>query len=287
MSCSLKNAKGGKIMVRNENRSVSIEILLISIVVLFLFILSSQGDINEINNINSEESTSDRYRLVYKSPDINAHQGVAVSENNFYLFHTDFIKKTDKNWGDELINKNALAEVGDQINHLGDGDYHNGKLYVPVEYWDNHDNFRSQHIAIWNATDLSYIGKHDISAQGHEVAGITVDDKYVYVVSFYDGTAIWKYDISDFSYVDRIPLNKNIENIQGITMGSDCFYISQENYLYKISLAGKIIEKIPTRVNQGIDIHQNFLYCLDDEGGRNILQSIIRKGEYIYTYQLS
>ena len=63
-------------MVRNENRSVSIEILLISIVVLFLFILSSQGSMNEISSINSEENVNDRYRLIHKSPDINVHQGI-------------------------------------------------------------------------------------------------------------------------------------------------------------------------------------------------------------------
>lgn len=265
-------------MTRNENRSATIEVILISGIIIFLLILSSYGSMNEISNIDNSDETK-KYGLVRvdKSPDIKAHQGITTDGETFYLFHTDFIKKVDGNWNEIDINKKVLSEIGGGMNHLGDGDYHNGKLYVPVEYWDNHDNFRSQHIAIWDATDLSYVGKHDISVQGHEVAGITVDDEYIYVVSFYDGTTIWRYDLSDFSYASLIPLSENIENIQGITKSDDHFYISRENYLYKVSLAGIIVEKIPAQVNEGIDFSQEFLYCLNDEG----------KKEYIYTYKKS
>ncbi|MCK5475085.1 MAG: hypothetical protein KAI71_00700 [Candidatus Pacebacteria bacterium] len=168
-------------MVRNE--SVLIEMIFLAEIVIFLLILSPQIGVSEENNIDPDVG---QYELVQQSPDINAHQGITTDETYFYLFHTDFIKKVDKNWNEIDINRNVFSEIGGGINHLGDGDYHNGKLYIPVEYWDNHNNFRSQHIAIWDASDLSYIGKYDISAQGHEVAGVTVSNDQVFVVSFYD-----------------------------------------------------------------------------------------------------
>ena len=260
-------------MVRSENRSAVIEILLISGIIIFLLMLSSQGSMNEINNI--DDTSNEELVRVAKSPDVKAHQGITTDGEAFYLFHTNFIKKTDGDWNKVDINKNVLSEIGGGMNHLGDGDYHNGKLYVPVEYWDNHDNFRFQHIAIWDAVDLSYIGKHDISAQGHEVAGVVVDDDQVFVVSHYNGSAIWKYDLPDFTYAGYIPLNEDIKSIQGITKSNDCFYISQEDHIYKITLTGTIIEKIPVKVNQGMDFSQELLYCLNDEGRK----------EYVYTYK--
>ena len=263
-------------MARNEDRSALTEIILISGIALFLFILSSQGNMNEIG-INSDENINCELTQVAKSPDIKAHQGITTDGTYFYLFHTDFIKKTDGNWDKIDTNKNVLSEIGGEINHLGDGDYYDGKLYVPVEYWDNHDNFRFQHIAIWDATDLSYIGKHDISAQGHEIAGVVVDNNQVFVVSYYDGNKIWKYDLPDFTYTGHIPLSENIKNIQGITKKNDYFYISQESFLYKVSSTGTVMEKIPAEVNEGIDFSQEFLYCLNDEGRK----------EYIYTYKKS
>ena len=268
-------------MIKNE--SVSTEMILAAGIVLFLIVLSSQGSMNEINNIStpsiSSVASSGLYELIQmnKSPDIKVHQGITTDGTYFYLFHTNHILKADKDWNEIDINRNVLSEVGGEINHLGDGSYHNNKIYVPVEYWDNRDNFNLQHIAIWNATDLSYVGKHDISAQGHEAAGIVVDSSYIYIVSFYDGTSIWKYNLSDFTYAGFIPLSENIENIQGITKNDDYFYISKEDYLYKVSPTGTIIEKIPANVNEGIDFSQDLLYCLNDEGRR----------EHIYTYKNS
>lgn len=270
-------------MIRNKDKLVLAKIILASGIILFLLILSPQESMNRIGNIDNlnESASPDEYKYglvqVNRSPDINAHQGIATDKNYFYLFHTDSIKKTDKNWNEMDNNRDVLSEIGDKINHLGDGDYHDGKLYVPVEYWDNYDNFRLQHIAVWNASDLSYIGKHDISDQNHEVAGITVDSIYIYIVSFYNGTAIWKYNLSNFSYAGCISLSKNIKNIQGITKKDDHFYISQENCLYKVSPTGTIVKETPTKVNEGIDIYQNILYCLNDKG----------KKEYIYSYKKS
>jgi len=263
-------------MTRNENRSETVEMIITSRIIILLLILSSQVSMNEINSIDNSDETRKYWLMqVDKSPDVKAHQGVATNGETFYLFHTDFIKKVDKNWNEIDINKEVLMEIGGEINHLGDGDYHNDKLYVPVEYWDNNDNFRSQHIAIWDATDLSYIGKHDISTQGHEVAGVVVDNNQVFVVSYYDGSMIWKYNLPDFDYTGFIPLGEDIKNIQGITKSNDCFYISQEDYIYKISLTGEIIEKIPAKVNEGMDFSQELLYCLNDE----------KRKEYVYTYK--
>ena len=267
-------------MTRNENSSDTVEMIIASGIIIFLLMLSSQGSMNEINSIdNSDLDETKKYGLVRidKSPDIKAHQGVTTDGESFYLLHTDFIKKTDENWNEIDINKKVLSEIGGGMNHLGDGDYHNGKLYIPVEYWDDRDNFGSQHIAIWDASDLSYVGKYDISAQGHEVAGITVDNNYIYVVSFYDGTAIWKYDLLDFTYAGYISISENIESIQGITTDGAYFYISQEDYLYKISPTGTVMKKIPASVNEGIDFYQEILYCLNDEGRK----------EYVYTYEKS
>ncbi|MEA2098390.1 MAG: hypothetical protein U9P70_04955 [Patescibacteria group bacterium] len=251
------------------NESAVSKTALFVIVAIFL-VLSLQG---EMEKKNTDTITLIEIEI---SPNVGVHQGIATDGNYFYLFHTDFIKKTDGNWNEIDINKKVLSEIDSGMNHLGDGDYYDGKLYIPVEYWDNRDDFYSQHIAIWNATDLSYIGKYDISAQKHEVAGIVVDNNQAFVVSYYNGSAIWKYDLPDFSYAGHIPLSEDIENIQGITTDKNYLYISREDYLYKVSHTGIIIEKIPAMVNQGIDLSQEHLYCLNDRGALN---------KRVYTYK--
>src|SRR5205807_10004907 len=88
--------------------------------------------------------------------------------------------------------------------HLGDGAFCNGKLFVPAEC-DFHGN--GQYIAVYDATaaNLPLVGYRDITAQRHEVSGLTVVPRHgahgvIYISSYFaeaGGGKLWLYDYQD------------------------------------------------------------------------------------------
>lgn len=202
------------------------------------------------------------------------HQGVAFDGTYFYLFSDTWILKKDQNMNLVAINNHAGADCG--LAHLGDGAVYDGKIYVAAENYTSCEEVSGQSIAVWNASDLSYVGKHDVSAQGHECAGLCVDavaDR-IYMCSFCDGTKVWAYKLSDFSYVGAISLaTVNPIEIQGITTDGTYLYISgAAQYVWRWQMDGTfvgLVFQLPGwaagKAGEGIDIHDGLLYILYDE----------------------
>lgn len=202
------------------------------------------------------------------------HQGVAFDGTYFYLFADTWILKKDQNMNLVAINNHAGADCG--LNHLGDGAVYDGKIYVAAEDYASCASVSGQSIAIWNASDLSYVGKHDVSAQGHECAGLCIDapaDR-IYMCSFCDGTKVWAYKLSDFSYVGAINLaTVNPIEIQGITTDGTYLYISgAAQYVWRWLMDGTFVSLVfqlpgwaAGKAGEGIDIHDGLLYILYDE----------------------
>ncbi len=210
------------------------------------------------------------FNQVAQSPDLGIHQGIATDGIYYYLFHTSFIKKTDLNWNQVAINNSVNTESGS--GHVGDGSYYNGKLYVPTDNWTSCSSFNPVKISIWNASDLSFVETRDISAQGHEASSVYVDGDtgILYVSSYCDGSKIWKYSLTDLSYIGSISLSSSLVNAQGIAKNGNYFYISAGGTnVYKVALDGTVQGIIYTGINEGIDYYQGNLYGLNDAGSGN------------------
>lgn len=176
-----------------------------------------------------------------------AHQGCAYDGSYYYFIDTNYIYKRSTIDGSNIAtNSNPAPSANANCNHLGASEVYGDYLYVPVERWVSCYDFTYQYIARYNKSDLTFYDAYSVSAQGHEVSALTIDptagtNGIIYVVSFCDGSKIWKYDLSDFSYLGSITISTTITAIQGICLDpeSDGFIISKEGApLVRVKLDG-------------------------------------------------
>jgi hypothetical protein len=174
------------------------------------------------------------YREVYVSPDVKCHQGYATDGTNHYTFDNQVIYKWrgDQKWSLMMSNNAPFAGVSG-LNHFGDGDYFEGKLYLVAEFWMSCTNYASQSILIFDATSLGRLEVHNISAQHHEVAGLAIAPSegaggVIYVASYCDGSKIFKYDLRTFEYLGPLPLSRPLSNLQGVAWHGGRFYAPED-----------------------------------------------------------
>jgi hypothetical protein len=167
---------------------------------------------------------------VSTSADLGVHQGVCWDGEHYYVVDTNAIKKYDSSFTLVTSNSNPIASVSG-TDHCGDPEIINGVLYIPMEQYTNITTWSAQHVARFNASDLSFIGAVDVSAQGHEVSSCCYnpDDGYLYVSSYADGSKLWRYDPDDLSYVSSLSLSSTIAQIQGVTYWRRRFWINSDS----------------------------------------------------------
>jgi len=215
------------------------------------------------------------FTKVGESPDVDCHQGVAASPDHYYTFHTNRIDKRSKSdWSVVLQNTNPFGTVSG-VDHIGDGDYYTGKLYVPVEHWASETDWGNLHIFIYNADTLEIEQTIDISANGHEGSSITVvpEDNALYITEYKSsGGKIYKYSLSDFSFLGSITPSEDIPHMQGITHKNGLFYIASENgKLYVVKKDGTVVTSYAlvsdSINNEGVDFDTDGkLLWLQDDG---------------------
>lgn len=164
--------------------------------------------------------------------EVDVHQGVCWDGTHYYAVDTNAIKKYDSSWN--LVDTNN-DPVGDAAiagaNHCGAPEVHGGLLYIPVELYTSPTSYSAMHICRYSTTDLSFVGKWDISAQGHEASAIAYcdDDDLLYVASYANsqGDKLWKYDPADGgAYIGQLALSVTHTRKQGLTFWNGYFYYS-------------------------------------------------------------
>ncbi len=200
----------------------------------------------------------------------SASQGIATDGTFFYLISNSSIKKYDASWNLLVTNNNAGTEAG--VDHVADGCVYDGKLYCAAE---NYPAVTDMRISVWNTSDLSFVANHDISAQAVENSSLAIDvaNDLIYVSSYIDETKLWKYKLSDFSYIGTITLSQVLPTIQGITYNSGYIYAHEDvgHYIYKIDTVGNVIEVVGQTAHEaeGLDYTTSYLYALAATGGAN------------------
>lgn len=243
------------------------------------------GQMNDsTSNSNSGTISGDpfeSYSITSVSPHTGSHQGIATDGTYYYTIDTDSITKYDSSWVQSAQLLNANQSIGvNTTNHLSDGDYYNGKLYVPVEnYVHPCVSSTNNYIVTWNASDLSFDNKIDVSGMGFSSAGLVIDPNagdngIIYNISYCDGTKIWKLDLSTGAYLGAINLSQPILNSQGITMKDGYFYISDDlnDIVWKVASDGTVLNSILSYPHvasgslEGLDYNTNNLLVLIDQG---------------------
>lgn len=184
---------------------------------------------------NNLTDTQPLYKITYIPPIYTSSvQGYTFDGNNHYIIGTNRITKYDNNYNIIVDNNNAQSGILG-VDHLGDGVYLNGYLYIVAE---TYPQLTGMQIAKYDATNLKLVTTYDVSAQGHECSSIATDGTYFYISSYNDGTKIWKYSLTG-NYIGYTTISSPFtNNIQGISFYQDYFYITEQVNLYKIKSDG-------------------------------------------------
>lgn len=167
--------------------------------------------------------------VLLNATELGVHQGVAFDGTYYYLIGTNLIKKYDTSFNLITSNTDPCGDIGNGVDHIGDGVVVDGILYVPTETYSSCASFSNQRIAKFNASDLSFISSTSISAQGHEAASICyIPEDEELIVATYCDYKLYRYAISDLSYQGMITLSSSTQlDIQGITYFNGHFYANR------------------------------------------------------------
>lgn len=204
----------------------------------------------------------------------SAAQGVVFDGTNYFAIGTNWIRKRATFTGEAIAtNLTPFASVDGTVNHLGAGDVDGDYLYLPVELFTAPSTFSNQFIVRYAKSNLAYVDKFDVSAQSAEISGLCIVPTHgttgiVYVVSYLDGSKIWKYDLSDMSYIGAITLSATLGHPQGITWSPDdnAFYVS-------LNGAGTIVNQIAQVALNGT-VSDKYISGKTSSGGVNEAESV-------------
>lgn len=178
------------------------------------------------------------------STDLNSHQGVCWDGTYYYTVDTNAIYKWSSSWTLVDSNTNPIGDAAiatsPTVDHCGDPEYYDGKIYIPLECYPASGGLYNSHIVVFSAADLSFIASYDISAQAHESSSICRCDRdgKFYVTDYVAG-AVHRYN-PDFTYSGTLTLSGTIPLIQGITWWRDYFWISadDDDETYRVAFDG-------------------------------------------------
>ncbi|MGZ4816645.1 MAG: YncE family protein [Terriglobales bacterium] len=203
---------------------------------------------------------------------MDAHQGYATDGKVHFLFGSKQVEKraNDGTWSVLAANSKVFVGTGG-FDHLGDGDYYDGKLYVVAEYYKSCSEFSNPAIFVFDADTLKRLSVHKL-AENQEVSGVAVDpgSQELWVSSFCDSSQVWVYDLTTMLLKRTVPLQPSLLHIQGIALGPDAFYLSkQEGSIWRMSRTGQTEGVYSTNIpgsHEGLDYSQPHLAWLIDSG---------------------
>jgi hypothetical protein len=186
-------------------------------------------------------------------------QGITTDGTHWYFSSSNGLEITDLQYNTllkvspaippELANPSAMAPKG--LNHIGDMDYADGKLYIaldssasdpgqPHEYQFEYD---TPVFAVYNAADLTFTGQAaplNPPNREHDIASwVAVDAAkgLAYGMAYVNATQIAVYNLSDFSFNKYIPISQPIDQAQGGKVHDGWMYFSSDDAGKNISRA--------------------------------------------------
>lgn len=190
-------------------------------------------------------------------------QGIATDGNQWFFSWQYGLERADQSFTSVQRNSSftppgavtpgiPLNLLAQGLNHIGDIDYYNGKLYVSL---DSTSGYTKPHIAIFNAADLSYTGV------SYEITGSPANPKkdvaswfavdaargLGYGKEYQNGNTLNVYNLDDWSFLRTITLDTNTKSIQGAKVYGDWLYMTSDNdaqSVYRANLLTGAVEEI-------------------------------------------
>jgi len=232
---------GGLVGINNANPRYNSDVIGIN---------RTRGVINSDTEISISPTTWD---IIYTSPDLPAdlQQGYTYDGTCHYLMGTNRLTKYNSAYSIIIANNpNPLSGIPGGVDHVGDGCYLNGFLYLPLE---NNSlaptTLSAQKIGKYDAMTLNLVTTYDVSAQNPSGASLTTDGSILYMFEYYgSGNRILKYSLIG-AYLGSITIANPLPFVQGASYYNGLFYVSDQESLYTISLDGSITTFLRTAPN--------------------------------------
>jgi subtilase-type serine protease len=186
-------------------------------------------------------------RTFWEDADPARGQGVTTDGTYWYFSGTHSLEITDAAYNTILIDSNAiLSQVGladgytdVTLNHIGDIDYANGKLYISLDATQRdpitNNKYSNPVFAVYDAATLTWTGEayalnppHGI----HDIASwVAVDaaNGLAYGIAYDNATELTVYNLADFSFKEYLPLSQVVDQAQGGKILNGYMYFATDN----------------------------------------------------------
>jgi hypothetical protein len=196
-------------------------------VIVLIVVSMYTGSVAMLPKAVAQTAQNDTMQSRYQRAGISS-QGIAYDGMYRYIFETTAIRKLNDSY--VLIDSNTKAAKNVGVNHLGDGCYYNGRLYIACCNFSSCSQWDSGRIGIWGiASGLPFITFIDISDQAFDPSGIAIDAATGYAyMSSYCSNVVHKYDINNgWAHVGTIIPTPAFTSTQGIAYDNNHLYVSQ------------------------------------------------------------
>lgn len=236
-------------------------------------------------------------------------QGVAYNGNEWLFSWQHGLERTDLgfnslqrtgsvNLSTLTINTGIPAALAAQgFDHIGDIDVANGILYASLD--SEAGDYQNGHVALFNASDLSYTGKlyalNGAPSNLHDdVASWVAVDAAAglgYGKEWKDGNTINVYNLDDWSFSHTITMDASIGKIQGAKVFDGSLYLSSHNgdkSVYRMDLGTGHVEELfrLPKVDGAFNETEGIaLRALPGGGAEMLVQMIVEpNGDFAGTY---
>ena len=256
--------------------------------VLFSVLLLFTGTLNSFFTKGAAEFISQSSVVGLET--LTRSQDVTTDGEYFYFSGKHCLQKVSLDCKEiiALNNEAITSELSEKYNsqHIGGISYYDGIIYASLE-----DSKQWQHpvIALYDAETLEYTGKcFELPLELHKrgVPWVTIDKEngVAYTGDSRNYTEIYKFSLSDFTYIETITLSEEVEKIQGAEIADGKLFAGTNDMtraVYKIDLESGNAVKLFDRITYEYKLIDNF----GGEGEGLTLLSM-EDGSYIHTLQL-
>ncbi|MGZ5530197.1 MAG: hypothetical protein ACXWJB_16085, partial [Limisphaerales bacterium] len=160
-------------------------------------------------------------------------EGIAWDGTNHYLIFRGSIVKVDKSWTNVITSNETPFRGLTGFDHLGAGEICGGKLYVAAESYHGCAHVTNQSIFIFDANTLDRQSVTCVSNSTSEVSALTVVTNMgphgvVFVSNFCDESKLYKFDLSELSFLGTLSLDQPIAKLQGVAYHDGLIYAAND-----------------------------------------------------------
>ena len=256
--------------------------------VFFAVLLSLTGTLNGF--FEGEVYPYESENAVVGLESLTRSQDVTTDGEYFYFSGKHALEKVSLDCTEIIaLNSEAITdELAEKYNsqHIGGISCYDGIIYAALE-----DSKQWNHpvIALYDAGTLEYTGVcYELSTELHTrgVPWVAVDGEngVAYTGDSRNYTEIYKFSLSDFTYLETITLSAEVQKIQGCEIADGVLYAGTNDMtraVFAIDLASGEVTKLFDRIMYEYKLIDNF-----GGEGEGLTLLPMEDGTYIHTLQL-